>query len=114
MIFCYKEIQINDFKQDTPLHLIAKENIKLACKVSERFGGTNQYIHQMDSIEQSIRNRLIINRSNKLVSHYRIAKELGLSSGWVRQIIRKIRPQLSLEEKDIFIELFKSAKINKF
>ena len=107
---CYKKIQINDFKPGTLLHLIAKENIQLACEVSEWLGGTNQYIHQLHSIEQSVRNRQIMTRSNQFVSHHRIAKELGLSSGWVRKIIRERRPSLAPEKKELLNNLFKLAK----
>ena len=57
MNVCYKKIQINDFKPGTLLYLIAKENIQLACEVSEWLGGTNQYIHQLHSIEQTCWNR---------------------------------------------------------
>ena len=94
----------------TLLYLIAKENIQLACEVSEWLGGTNQYIHQLDSIEQSVRNRQIMTRSNQFVSHHRIAKELGLSSGWVKKIIRERRPSLSPEKKELLNNLFKLAK----
>ena len=101
MNVCYKKIQINDFKPGTLLYLIAKENIQLACEVSEWLGGTNQYIHQLNSIEQSVRNRQIMTRSNQFVSHHRIAKELGLSSGWVRKIIRERNWQKRGEEQSL-------------
>jgi Mor family transcriptional regulator len=99
-------VRIKDFPAHSLLLEVAKMDTTIACRLAEEFGGTSQYIHQLDSIAHSVRNRQIINRSNKLVSHYRIAKELGLSSGWVRQIIRKMRPPLSLKEKATFIELF--------
>jgi len=43
------------------------------------------------------------------MSHHRIAKELGLSSGWVRKIIRERRPSLSPEKKELLNNLFKLA-----
>jgi hypothetical protein len=83
------KILFDDFKPDTLLHLIATENIQLAYAISELFGGTNQYIHHMSSIEKSVRNRLIMERASKLVGRSIIAKEVELCEGYVRQIIRK-------------------------
>tara|TARA_B100000686_G_C15882128_1_gene521522 strand:+ start:116 stop:496 length:381 start_codon:yes stop_codon:yes gene_type:complete len=86
---CIKKIRVGDFKPDTLLHLIATENIQLAYAISEAFGGTNQYIHQIRSIERSIRNRLIMKRASKLEGRSIIAKDVGLCEGYVTQIIRK-------------------------
>jgi len=44
MNICYKEIQISDFKSGTLLYLIAKENIQLACRIAQQFGGSKEYI----------------------------------------------------------------------
>ena len=86
---CNNKILFDDFKPDSLLHLIATENIQLAYAISEAFGGTNQYIHHMSSIEKSVRNRLIMERASKLVGRSIIAKEVGLCEGYVTQIIRK-------------------------
>ena len=86
---CTNKIRVDDFKPDSFLHLIATENIQLAYAISEAFGGTNQYIHHMSSIERSVRNRLIMKRASKLEGRSIIAKDVGLCEGYVTQIIRK-------------------------
>ena len=78
-----------DFPPHSVLYGIAKVDIALACLLAEEFGGTNQYIHHMSSIERSVRNRLIMERASKLVGRSIIAKEVGLCEGYVTQIIRK-------------------------
>ena len=78
-----------DFPPHSVLYGIAKGDIALACLLAEEFGGTNQYIHHMSSIEKSVRNRLIMERASKLVGRSIIAKEVGLCEGYVTQIIRK-------------------------
>ena len=86
---CINKILVDDFKPDSLLHLIATENIQLAYAISEAFGGTNQYIHHMSSIERRVRNRLIMERASKLEGRSIIAKDVGLCEGYVTQIIRK-------------------------
>ena len=44
MEICYKEIQISDFKPGTLLYLIAKENIQLACMITQQFGGSQEVL----------------------------------------------------------------------
>ena len=56
----YKDVRMEDFPAHSVLYGIAKVDIALACLLAEEFGGTNQYIHHMSSIERSIRNRLIM------------------------------------------------------
>ena len=73
-----------DFPTHSILYEVAKVDIALACLLAEEFGGTNQYIHQMDSVEQSVRNRQIMKRVDKLIGHSRIAKDVGLSVGRVK------------------------------
>ena len=84
-----EDVQIEDFPTHSLLYEVAKIDIELACRLAEEFGGTNQYIHQMDSIKQSVRNRQIIKRASKLEGHRIIAKDVGLCEGYVTQIIRK-------------------------
>jgi hypothetical protein len=78
-----------DFPPHSILYEVAKVDVALACLLVEEFGGTNQYIHHMSSIEKSVRNRLIMERASKLVGRSIIAKEVGLCEGYVKQIIRK-------------------------
>tara|TARA_B100000953_G_scaffold270427_1_gene240702 strand:+ start:301 stop:612 length:312 start_codon:yes stop_codon:yes gene_type:complete len=85
----YKDVRMEDFPPHSVLYGIAKVDIALACLLAEEFGGTNQYIHHMSSIERSVRNRLIMKRASKLVGRSIIAKDVGLCEGYVTQIIRK-------------------------
>ena len=85
----YKDVRMGDFPPHSVLYGIAKVDIALACLLAEEFGGTNQYIHHMSSIERSIRNRLIMKRASKLEGRSIIAKDVGLCEGYVTQIIRK-------------------------
>jgi hypothetical protein len=85
----YKDVRMEDFPTHSVLYGIAKVDIALACLLAEEFGGTNQYIHHMSSIERSIRNRLIMERASKLEGRSIIAKDVGLCEGYVTQIIRK-------------------------
>ena len=85
----YKDVRMEDFPPHSVLYGVAKVDIALACVLVEEFGGTNQYIHHMSSIEKSVRNRLIMERASKLVGRSIIAKEVGLCEGYVTQIIRK-------------------------
>ena len=85
----YTNIHRQDFPSHSILYEVAKIDIMLACRLAEEFGGTNQYIHHMSSIERSIRNRLIMKRASKLEGRGIIAKDVGLCEGYVRQIIRK-------------------------
>ena len=78
-----------DFPPHSVLYGIAKVDIALACLLAEEFGGTNQYIHHMSSIERRVRNRLIMKRASKLEGRSIIAKDVGLCEGYVTQIIRK-------------------------
>ena len=78
-----------DFPTHSILYEVAKVDIALACLLAEEFGGTNQYIHHMSSIERSVRNRLIMKRASKLEGRSIIAKDVGLCEGYVTQIIRK-------------------------
>ena len=85
----YKDVRMEDFPPHSILYGIAKVDIALACLLAEEFGGTNQYIHHMSSIERSVRNRLIMKRASKLEGRSIIAKDVGLCEGYVTQIIRK-------------------------
>lgn len=85
----YKDVRMEDFPPHSILYGIAKVDIALACLLAEEFGGTNQYIHHMSSIERSVRNRLIMKRASKLEGRGMIAKDVGLCEGYVTQIIRK-------------------------
>ena len=97
----YTDVCHEDFPTHSILYEVAKVDIALACLLAEEFGGTNQYIHHMSSIERSVRNRLIMKRASKLEGRSIIAKDVGLCEGYVTQIIReKIRSSMQCNIQD--------------
>ena len=41
-------VQQQDFQADSLLYQVAQKDVDLACRLSEEFGGTSQYIQQLD------------------------------------------------------------------
>jgi hypothetical protein len=96
-----RNMQANDFPADSILRTIAERDIELACCLSEKFGGTSQYIQQLDSIKRKGRNRAIMKRARKLELHPNIALSVGLSPSHTKKIIHAElrRPFLELLSK---------------
>jgi Mor family transcriptional regulator len=83
-----QDVEIQDFPTDSLLLMVAMENIALACRLSEEFGGTTQYVHKSGFIKRGSRDREILKRVSKLESYASIARSLGVSHSYTRKIVR--------------------------
>ena len=94
-------VQQQDFQADSLLYQVAQKDVDLACRLSEGFGGTSQYIQQLDSIKRKGRDREIMKRAWKLERHPNIALSVGLSPSHTKKIIHAElrRPFLELLSK---------------
>ena len=101
-----QDVQIQDFPSGGVLQVIAEKDIDLACRLSEGFGGTSQYIQQLDSIKRKGRDREIMKRAWKLERHSNIALSVGLSPSHTKKIIRA-------EFRRPFLELLSKKQLTK-
>jgi hypothetical protein len=90
----YSGVWQKDFKADSLLLMVAKENIALACRLSEEFGGTTPYVHKLGYIKKGSRDREILERARKLERCSSIAQSMGLSHHHTRKIIHAERRRL--------------------
>jgi hypothetical protein len=84
----YSGVWQKDFKADSLLLMVANENIALAYRLSEEFGGTTPYVHKLGYIKKGSRDREILKRASKLEPYSRIARSLGVSHNYTRKIVR--------------------------
>ena len=91
-------VLLKDFKEDSLLLMVAMENIVLACRLSEEFGGTTPYVHKSGFIKRGSRDREILKRVSKLESYASIARSLGVSHSYTRKIVRAEKRRALMEQ----------------
>lgn len=79
-------ITAKHFKRCDLLYMVAKVNVPLAIQIAKEFGGLEYYIVKWDTIRRQERNQYIVSQRGKLVGNKTLAKELNLSSSYVRHI----------------------------
>ena len=96
---------VDDFPEDSLTYFIAEKDISLALAVCEQFGGMEEYVPKIDTINRAVIYRYIISRLDKMESARQIAKAVPLG---VSQVSRIIRRHLGKEENslnDLFNEI---------
>ena len=94
----YQDVEIQDFPTDSLLLMVAMENIALACRLSEEFGGTTPYVHQSGFIKRGSRDRAILKRVRKLEPYSSIARSMGVSHNYIRKIVRAEKRRTLMEQ----------------
>lgn len=94
----YQDVEIQDFPTDSLLLMVAMENIALACRLSEEFGGTTPYVHKSGFIKRGSRDREILKRVRKLEPYCSIARSMGVSHNYTRKIVRAEKRRTLMEQ----------------
>jgi hypothetical protein len=102
----YSGIWQKDFKADSLLLMVAMENIALACRLSEEFGGTTPYVHKLGYIKRGSRDREILERARKLEPYSSIARSLGVSHDYTSKIVRA-------EHRRVFMENLRANNLTE-
>ncbi len=93
-----QDVEIQDFPTDSLLLMVAMENITLACRLSEEFGGTTPYVHKSGFIKRGSRDRRILKRASKLEPYSSIARSIGVSHNYTRKIVRAEKRRALMEQ----------------
>jgi Mor family transcriptional regulator len=83
------DVQLQDFPEDSLIHLVAKRDIHLACEILKTYGGKKNYLPKQESIQRQARDREITELRIMLILPGDIARKFGLSRNRILKIIRK-------------------------
>ena len=80
---------VKDFPADSLVRFIAEKDVSLALEVCSQFGGMEEYIPKIDTIDRHVIYRYIVSRLDKMESAKVIARSVPLGVSQVSRIIRR-------------------------
>jgi Mor family transcriptional regulator len=96
---------VDDFPEDSLAYFIAEKDIPLALAVCSQFGGMEEYVPKIETINRQVIYRYIISRLDKMESARQIAKAVPLGVSQVSRIIRRHLGKGDNSLNDLFDEI---------
>ena len=87
-----KLVNVEDFKEDSLLRMVAETDLKLAIKLVDEFNGLYEYIPVHTWIYRNAIRRYLHGERDKIKSVKTLARELGTSTDYVRKLVRTSKP----------------------
>ena len=83
-----KLVQVEDFKENSLLRLVAEKDLKLAMQLVDEFNGLYEYIPIHTWVYRNAIRRYIHGERDKIKSTKTLARELGTSTDYIRRLLR--------------------------